>query len=119
MIEVGTEPPKELTEEDNIRDGYRQWFKVQWLRIITKQINATKKNNGFSFSSHRDYAKMLLSDPAKVWAEHNNLPDNEMEKRLQSVINLNVNEKRRFELSDADKMADLLMDRIGGNHATT
>ena len=119
MIEVGTEPPKEPTEEDNIRDGYRQWFKVQWLRIITKQINATKKNNGFSFSSHRDYAKMLLSDPAKVWAEHNNLPDNEMEKRLQSVINLNVNEKRRFELSDAEKMADLLMDRIGGNHATT
>ncbi len=117
-MEVGGEPPKNSPGE-GWREAYRQWFIVQWTRIIKKQIGLVKSNNGFDYGQHREYAKMLLMEPASTLASYNNLPDTEANKRLQSFINLNINEKRKVELSDAEKMADLLMDRIGGNHAVT
>jgi HK97 family phage portal protein len=121
MKEAGKEPPEKEPEEDieDLRHAYREWFKVQWYRIIKTQIKALEKKNGFDYGRQRDYAKTLLTDPFNAWAEHNNLSKDEANKRLQSVINLNINERRSFELSDAEKMADVLMDRIGGNNAIT
>lgn len=120
MMEVGGEAPTKETDEDeeeDIREAYKNLFITQWKRIIKKQINATRRNNGFDFTHHREWCSEVLTAPVNVWAAYNELPNNEVKKRLQSFINLNVNEKRSFEMSDAEKMADLLMNRIGGNHA--
>jgi HK97 family phage portal protein len=118
MIEVGTEQPKVESdnEDENIREAYRKLFIVQWQRIIKKQLKATKKNNDFDFSNHRDWCSEVLTAPVNVWAAHNELSNFEAKKRLRSVINLNINERRNFNMSDAEKMADLTMERIGGNH---
>lgn len=114
-MEVGGEPPQ--TNNDGLREAYRRWFVIQWLRIIKKQLGLVKSNNGFDYGQHRDYAKMLLTEPTNTWAEYNNLPKVEAGRRLQSMINFNINERIKFEESDAERMADLLMDRIGDNHA--
>jgi len=116
-MEVGQEPTQ---PSQPAQEGLRQWLIVQWQRIIQKQLGYIESNHKFDYGKHRGFARTLLAEPMNVLAEHKHIPVDEAGKRLQSFINLNIHEKRSYELSDAEKMADMLMDRIGGNnHATT
>jgi HK97 family phage portal protein len=118
MVDVqNPEPPEPTNNTDDMRQSYREFFIAQWQRIITKhKAQQSKKNGDYDYSVTRDFARKVLYAPTSIWGLQNDLSEDEIKKRLQSVLNLHINAKRNLNIDDVEKMADITMARLGENH---
>ena len=115
MQPAGTEPspaePKKI-EGDNIRNAHRALIISQLSRVITK------RNKGDSFETSRTFAKKILYEPACAFASTLNR-NIEVRGRLDNIIDELINENIKLIEKDVGELADTIIERIGGNHATT
>jgi len=113
MKPAGTVTPEPV---DNIRKAHRDMITSQWGRIITKQNKANITNGDF-WPGHRKWASNVLFDSVYSWAALNGISAEKTRDELDNMIEVNLQEDIKFEVSEAENLADLTIKRIGDNHA--
>jgi len=119
---AGSDPGKvkspDDTKDDDSRAAHRAWITAQWSRILTKQIKATAKGrNGDFWPGHRDWASKVLFDSVNAWAAVNGIDSGQTKRMLEEMIEQKINKENRFQISQAEELAELTMQRIGGCYA--
>lgn len=124
MVPAGTPPQAKLSpkepvkepakdpEENAVRAAHRELLVSQWRRIITKQ-----KNSGGQAT--QEFARMILLEPAAAYGSLRGIDKDLVSQRLDHVIERWLRPTTPVYPEDPTKMADDLMQEIGGNHHAT
>jgi hypothetical protein len=114
MKPAGTETPAKI--DDNTRHAHRDLIISQWLRVIHKQINSGRRGVDF-YEKQRNHAATILFEPVNAYGSLYRVRENRVRDILNVMLEQNINEDTRLKLTDAERLADMTMQEIGGNHA--
>lgn len=101
-----------------IEAAHKKILIVQWSRIINKQINAIA--NGISddfYQKHRDWAITILREPVQAYASLKSIIPEKAGGILCNIVEDNINNRKKLKVEDCEKLAEKLMQEIGGYNA--
>lgn len=108
MQPAGTEPDGN-SDKDSVRKAHRDLIASQLLRVARKSFT--------NFESQRSFAKTILSEPVIAYASTCNRGGMEIRGLLNDSVEELISDK--ISEDDAGEIAEKIIERIGGNHATT
>jgi len=97
------------SDKDSVRKAHRDLIASQLLRVARKSFT--------NFESQRSFAKTILSEPVIAYASTCNRGGMEIRGLLNDSVEELISDK--ISEDDAGEIAEKIIERIGGNHATT
>jgi hypothetical protein len=117
MKPAGSETPANI-DNNSSRQAHRDLLISQWLRVIHKQLNTGQKGEDF-YKWQRGHATTILFEPVNAYASLHRIKANRVRDILSAIIEQHINQNTKLKLIDAERLADMTMQEIGGNHAAT
>ncbi len=112
MTPAGTTPP--APDDDPVRAMFRQWFTVQWRRIIERQVKALAGGaNGDFYERQRDHARKLLDDPIQAYVTVTAAQPEKVRSGVDAFLREHIAPSRHLEPDQATLLADRTIQHIG------
>jgi len=115
--DAGAAPPADDEDDDAVRQAHRQLLTAQWRRVITK-VKAGKSTGTTAWDSHRKFAQTVLTDGALAWAAVAGTHSDWARVSVNTCITDAIRPDISLAGSNAEGLADIMMDMIGGRNGT-
>jgi len=120
MKPAGSEPPPPASPDnkpvdDDINRAHREMIIYQWQRVLGRLINT----RNIDYEKQKKKALEIMYGAIYAYASLRGVNQVKTKDILISFIEERINENQTYKPEDSEVLTDLILKRIGGNHAFT